>query len=92
MLKLSAWVSQKGVDKEFFLLFSVMDENLSRYLRDNIGIFAANTTDPLDEDFIESNMMHGMLAKIFRSVTCRTSHFCNHFCFLDHSHKWAHVR
>lgn len=75
-LKLPAWVSQKGVDKEFFLLFSVMDENLSQYLRDNIDMFAANTTDPSDEDFMESNMMHGMLAKIFPSVTRRTAHFC----------------
>lgn len=75
-LKLPAWVSQKGVDKEFFLLFSVMDENLSQYLRDNIDMFAANTTDPSDEDFMESNMMHGMLTKIFPSATRRTSHFC----------------
>lgn len=76
MLKLSAWVSQKGVDKEFFLLFSVMDENLSQYLRDNINMFTPNTTDPSDEDFMESNMMHGMLARIFLSVTRHTSHFC----------------
>lgn len=75
-LKSPVWVSQKGVDKEFFLLFSVMDENLSQYLRDNIDMFAANTTDPSDEDFMESNMMHGMLTEIFPSATRRTAHFC----------------
>lgn len=53
-----------------------MDENLSQYLRDNIDMFAANTTDPSDKDFMESNMMHGMLAKIFPSVTRRTAYFC----------------
>lgn len=50
---------QKGVDKEFFLLFSVMDENMSWYLKENIEIYAKNNSDPLDEDFMESNKMHG---------------------------------
>lgn len=51
--------SQKGVNKEFFLLFSVMDENSSWYLEENIEKFGSNMTDPDNEDFEESNMMHG---------------------------------
>lgn len=50
---------QKGVDKEFLLLFSVMDENMSWYLKENIELYAKNNSDPSDEDFMESNKMHG---------------------------------
>ena len=53
------YVLQKGVDKEFFLLFSVMDENTSGYLEDNIEKFGSNETNTEDEDFEESNLMHG---------------------------------
>uniref|UniRef100_A0A8C0H9W2 ferroxidase n=1 Tax=Chelonoidis abingdonii TaxID=106734 RepID=A0A8C0H9W2_CHEAB len=65
--------TQKGIDKEFYLLFTVFDENLSWYLDKNIKMF---TGDPSkvnneDEDFRESNKMHG----IFK-VVCRTfDHF-----------------
>lgn len=52
-------VQQKGVDKEFFLLFSVMDENMSQYLEENIEMYGSSNTDPFDEDFEESNKMHG---------------------------------
>lgn len=45
------------MDKEFFLLFSVMDENLSWYLEENIKLFG--TPETKDEDFEESNKMHG---------------------------------
>lgn len=47
------------MDKEFFLLFSVMDENKSWYLEENIEVFGTNRTNPEDEDFEESNLMHG---------------------------------
>lgn len=47
------------MDKELFLLFSVMDENLSWYLDENIERFGSSETDPEHEDFQESNMMHG---------------------------------
>lgn len=47
-------VLQKGLDKEFFLLFSVMDENMSWYLEENIEKFSSNETD------LESNLMHGI--------------------------------
>uniref|UniRef100_A0A3B3DN56 Uncharacterized protein n=1 Tax=Oryzias melastigma TaxID=30732 RepID=A0A3B3DN56_ORYME len=50
---------QKGVDKEFFLLLSVMDENLSWYLDDNIHKFGKNQELEEDEVFEESNKMHG---------------------------------
>lgn len=52
-------VLQRGVDREFFLLFSVMDENMSWYLEDNIDRFGSNETNPDNEEFEESNMMHG---------------------------------
>lgn len=51
---------QKNVDKEFFLLVTVFDENLSWYLDDNIEKFLINPNDidKEDEDFQESNKMH----------------------------------
>ncbi|XP_043995686.1 ferroxidase HEPHL1 [Gambusia affinis] len=51
---------QKGVDKEFFLLFSVMDENLSWYLNENIKLFGTAETDEEDKNFVESNKMHSI--------------------------------
>uniref|UniRef100_A0A087YJH5 ferroxidase n=1 Tax=Poecilia formosa TaxID=48698 RepID=A0A087YJH5_POEFO len=51
---------QKGIDKEFFLLFSVMDENLSWYLNENIKLFGTAETDEEDENFVESNKMHAI--------------------------------
>lgn len=54
---------RKDVDHNFFLLFSVIDENLSWYLDDNIAAYCSDPTsvDKEDEDFQESNMMHGEL-------------------------------
>ncbi|KAM6907524.1 ferroxidase HEPHL1 [Xenentodon cancila] len=53
---------QNGVDKEFFLLFSVMDENLSWYLNENIETLSSEsgTRTEDDEDFEESNKMHAV--------------------------------
>nr|XP_057943945.1 ferroxidase HEPHL1 isoform X2 [Doryrhamphus excisus] len=50
----------QGVDKEFFLLFSVMDENLSWYFEKNIVMFGSKDTNMFDEDFQESNKMHAV--------------------------------
>ncbi|CAL1573460.1 unnamed protein product [Knipowitschia caucasica] len=50
----------RGVDKEFFFLFSVMDENLSWYLDENIQQFGSSQSNPEDDDFIESNKMHAV--------------------------------
>ncbi|XP_035242447.1 hephaestin-like protein 1a [Anguilla anguilla] len=52
--------SQKEVDREFFLLFSVMDENLSWYLKENIDRFGDDKSDPENKDFKESNKMHAV--------------------------------
>lgn len=53
---------QRGdVDNEFALLFMVHDENQSWYLDDNIRTYLGvdpATFEP-DEDFEESNKMHG---------------------------------
>lgn len=53
---------QRGdVEKEFALLFMVHDENQSWYLNDNIRTYLGVDADTFrqDEDFEESNMMHG---------------------------------
>lgn len=45
------------MQKEFFLLFTVMDENKSWYLQKNIDEFGSDDSDPYDEQFQESNKM-----------------------------------
>ncbi|XP_035522767.1 ferroxidase HEPHL1 [Morone saxatilis] len=52
--------TQNGIDKEFFLLFSVMDENVSWYLDENIEKFGSEDINPDDDDFKETNMMHAV--------------------------------
>lgn len=52
--------ARNDVDQDVFLMFNVVDENLSWYLNDNIQ----RCTDPAgvnqeDLDFVESNLMHG---------------------------------
>ena len=51
------------VDQDFILMFSVVDENLSWYLDENIQMFCSDPAgvDPDDEDFRESNLMHSGL-------------------------------
>ncbi|XP_045061329.1 ceruloplasmin [Coregonus clupeaformis] len=53
---------QKNVNKEFHMLATVFDENLSWYLDDNINQFtkAPKTVNKEDEDFQESNKMHSI--------------------------------
>lgn len=48
-------------DYQYALLFMVSDENFSWYLDDNIKTYVTNPARDLkdDEDFIESNKMHG---------------------------------
>ncbi|XP_074467992.1 ferroxidase HEPHL1 isoform X2 [Sebastes fasciatus] len=60
--------TQKGVDKEFFLLFSVMDENMSWYFDKNIEIYGSNETDPLHKDFEESNLMHAVNGRMYGNL------------------------
>src|SRR3954451_6018004 len=52
---LNADGSVVGVDKEFVTFFSVMNENQSPYLDDNIKKYTTDPVDPEDEGFQESN-------------------------------------
>uniref|UniRef100_A0A671M8J2 ferroxidase n=1 Tax=Sinocyclocheilus anshuiensis TaxID=1608454 RepID=A0A671M8J2_9TELE len=49
-----------GHQHEFFLLFSVMDENKSWYLQKNLNKFGSRDSDPANEEFQESNKMHAV--------------------------------
>uniref|UniRef100_A0A8C0H4S1 ferroxidase n=1 Tax=Chelonoidis abingdonii TaxID=106734 RepID=A0A8C0H4S1_CHEAB len=64
---------QKGIDKEFYLLFSVFDENLSWYLPANMKYYLRTEEAFMkkDEGFRESNRMHGTF-----DIYCQTS---NHY-------------
>lgn len=52
------------MDEDFVLMFSVVDENLSWYLEENIEKFCSDPkatkelADNVDEEFRESNLMH----------------------------------
>ncbi|XP_067289216.1 ferroxidase HEPHL1 [Pseudorasbora parva] len=52
--------AQKDVDREFFLLFSVLDENISWYLDQNIETYDTNESDSENSEFQESNKMHAV--------------------------------
>ena len=54
-------LGRKDVDQSFLLMFNVVDEASSWYFEDNIGKFCSepDTVDQSDEDFQESNLMHG---------------------------------
>uniref|UniRef100_A0A4W4GG06 ferroxidase n=1 Tax=Electrophorus electricus TaxID=8005 RepID=A0A4W4GG06_ELEEL len=68
---LSSNDTQRDVDHEFFLLFSIFDENLSWYLNNSIKIYGMNESTANDDAFVESNMMHGLF-----EVSCRvTEHY-----------------
>lgn len=57
----------KGVDREFVVLFSVFDENASLLLDKNVKAFApAAKLD--DEEFQESNLMHGMNGYVYGNL------------------------
>ncbi|XP_067452389.1 ceruloplasmin [Thunnus thynnus] len=61
---------QKNYDKEFHLLATVFDENLSWYLDDNIKTYttAPTTVDKEDEGFMESNKMHSINGFVYRTL------------------------
>ncbi len=69
------------MDKEFHLLATVFDENLSWYLDDNINRFAKQpkSVNKEDEDFQESNKMHCKL----KSHSLKKKNICNNLepCF-----------
>ncbi|KAA3602319.1 MAG: copper oxidase [Candidatus Scalindua sp. AMX11] len=52
--------SPRDIDREFVSLFNVYDENVSNYLDVNLGNCTSGICDPDDEDFQESNLMHGI--------------------------------
>lgn len=58
------------VDREFVTLYSVMDENSSLYLDQNIQIFTGvpSSVNPDDEDFGESNLMHSINGYVFGNM------------------------
>lgn len=60
-------------DYLYALLFMVSDENFSWYLDENIKAYITNPASGLkdDEDFIESNKLHGERASVYKyTVTC----------------------
>jgi len=56
-----------GIDREFVAVFSVLNENESHYLRDNIDRFAGDpgSVDPDDPEFQESNLMHSINGYVY---------------------------
>ncbi len=56
--------SPADVDREFFSMFNVFDENASLYLDANISR-CSGACDPDDEGFQESNLMHGMNGLVY---------------------------
>ncbi|XP_074525120.1 ceruloplasmin [Halichoeres trimaculatus] len=62
--------AQKNYQKEFHLMATVFDENLSWYLDDNIRTFATapNTVNKENEGFIESNKMHAINGFVYKNL------------------------
>ncbi|NWS83740.1 HPHL1 protein, partial [Toxostoma redivivum] len=60
----------KGIDKEFYLLFSIFDENDSWYLNKNIEAFTGDPSkvDEKDPDFMESNKMHAVNGYLYGNL------------------------
>ncbi|NXX70111.1 HEPH protein, partial [Spizella passerina] len=60
----------KGIDKEFYLLFNVFDENLSWYLNANIKYYLRmeETSVEKDDEFEESNRMHAINGLMFGNL------------------------
>uniref|UniRef100_A0A8B9NJ83 Plastocyanin-like domain-containing protein n=1 Tax=Accipiter nisus TaxID=211598 RepID=A0A8B9NJ83_9AVES len=61
---------RQDVDTDFFLMFSVVDENLSWYLDENIALFCTDpgSVDKEDEEFQESNKMHAINGYVFGNL------------------------
>uniref|UniRef100_A0A8B9LW43 ferroxidase n=1 Tax=Astyanax mexicanus TaxID=7994 RepID=A0A8B9LW43_ASTMX len=60
--------TQRDVDHEFFLLFSILDENLSWYLEKNIQTHGTNESNQEDEAFMESNKMHAVNGYVYGNL------------------------
>ncbi|XP_058232223.1 hephaestin-like protein 1a isoform X2 [Hemibagrus wyckioides] len=60
---------RSDVNKEFFLMFSVVDENLSWYIDENIRTFSPDAAiHKGDEEFQESNLMHSINGYVFGNL------------------------
>lgn len=63
---------RSDVDREFVLMFTVLDENESWYLDENINKYCKNPGDKetlkADDDFMESNKMHGINGFVFGNL------------------------
>uniref|UniRef100_G1LWZ3 Ceruloplasmin n=1 Tax=Ailuropoda melanoleuca TaxID=9646 RepID=G1LWZ3_AILME len=61
---------EKNIDQEFVVMFSVVDENLSWYLDDNIKAYCSEPekVDKDNEDFQESNRMYSVNGYTFGSL------------------------
>ncbi|XP_056665697.1 hephaestin [Monodelphis domestica] len=61
---------RQDVDRDFFLLFSVVDENLSWFLEENIASFCKDpaSVDREDETFLASNKMHAINGFVFGNL------------------------
>jgi FtsP/CotA-like multicopper oxidase with cupredoxin domain len=63
--------SPKDVDREFVTLYSVIDENQSPYLDDNLRSYAEPNDEGEeheDEEFAESNLMHGINGYVYGNL------------------------
>ncbi|NXU11359.1 HPHL1 protein, partial [Pardalotus punctatus] len=60
----------KGIDREFYLLFSIFDENDSWYLNKNIEAFTGDPSkvDENDAGFMESNKMHAVNGYLYGNL------------------------
>uniref|UniRef100_A0ABI7X379 ferroxidase n=1 Tax=Felis catus TaxID=9685 RepID=A0ABI7X379_FELCA len=63
---------RKDVDSYFFLLFSVVDENLSWHIDENIVTYCSDpaSVDKEDEAFQESNRMHDGMQALYQVKSC----------------------
>lgn len=58
----------KKIDRELINIFQVIDENISLYLDENIQEFTTVPVDVDDEDFEESNLMHGINGLLYSNL------------------------
>ncbi|XP_043913130.1 hephaestin [Protopterus annectens] len=62
-------LTRTDVDRDFILMFSVVDENMSWYLDDNIKHYAeSDSVIKDDEEFQESNKMHAINGYLFGNL------------------------
>ncbi|XP_047462058.1 ferroxidase HEPHL1 [Mugil cephalus] len=59
---------RNDVDKDVFLMFKVVDENMSWYLEENIEKFCTSAVDKDDPQFVESNLMHAINGYVFGNL------------------------